>query len=164
MKLENLDMGKILKTKKNKTKNNKKSLFEKLFKISKLKKPNTVAVIYLRNNGIAEPMEVEVEKGFFNINNRTYHADRECIYTVTKERKPLAIIKEWDLTPIGTMKWDEKSIQEKCAELQDHTIRGIRNAELVRMGDKDKVKVNTKAAVGIIILIIVVVAVIYGYK
>ena len=162
MKLEKLDMGETIEKKKKKDK--KKTLFNKLFKKGKLKKPNSVAVIYLRNNGTAEPMEVDVKKGFFNIGDRTYHADRDCIYTVTKERKPLAIIKEWDLTPIGTKKWDEKPIQEKCAELQDHTIRGIRNAELVRMGDRDKVKLNAKSAIGILILIIIVIAVVLGYK
>jgi len=141
-----------------------KSLFEKWFKQSKLKKPDTVAVVYLRNNGQAEMMECQVKRGFFNIDGITYHSRRDCTYTESKERKPVAIIREGYLTPIGTSDWEEKTIQEKCAELQDHAIKGIKNAELVRMGDKDQKKLNAKTAIGIAIAIIIVVAIIYGYK
>lgn len=141
-----------------------KSLFERLFKKSQLKKPNKVAVIYLRNNGSAEPMEVESRKGFFSIENKTFHERRDCVYTLSKERLPLAIIKEWDIFPIGTKRWDDEPMREKFAELQDHTLRGIRHAELVKMGDTDKKQINMKQAILIIIAIVVVVAIYVGAK
>jgi len=141
-------------------KKKKKSFFERLFRKNKLKKPNKVAVVYLRNNGVAEFMEVEVKRGFFNISGRTYHENRDCIYRINKEGIPLAIIPEWNLIPIGTKNWDDKSMQEKFAELQDHAIRGIRHAELVRMGDKDYSKINVKGAIGIGIIIVIITAVI----
>ena len=120
-------------------------------------------MIYLRNNGIAEPMEVIAKKGFFTINNKTYHEKRDCIYTVTKDRIPLAIIKEWDIFPIGTKKWDDESMREKFSELEDHTLRGIRFAELVKMGDSDKPKLNMKQIILIVLGIILVLAIVIGY-
>lgn len=104
-----------------------------------LKKPNRVGVLYLRNNGVAEPMEVESHRGFFIIEGKTYHDNRDCIFTVItkdKDRVPLAVIPEWSLIPLGTKRWEDRSMLEKFAELQDHTIKGIRNSELVKMGDQ----------------------------
>jgi len=158
-------MGEVKDKTNKKVKKEKKgvSLFEKLFKKSLLKKPDKVAVIYLRNNGIAEPMEVTSKKGFFTINNRTYHEKRDCIYTVTKERIPLAIIKEWDIFPIGTKKWDDEPMREKFSELEDHALRGIRYAELVKMGDHDRPKLNYKTMILIALGIIIVLAIAIGY-
>ena len=138
-------------------------LFERLFKKWKLKKPGMVAVLFLRNNGMADFMEVESKKGFLNVEGHVYHERRDCTYTTTKDRYPLAIIPEWSLIPVGTKEWEDKTMITKFAELQDHTLRGIRHAELVKMGDKDKPKINSKAAIGIGIAIVVGLAILVGY-
>lgn len=145
-------------------KKDKKGLFGKLWKKKKLNKPNKVAVMYLRRNGNAEAIELETTKdGFFNVNGKTYHDDRDCIYTITKERLPLAIIPEWSVTPIGRREWEDKPMQEKFQTLQDHVMKGIRHAERVRMGEKEGGKINLKTAIVLGIILIVVVAVIVGY-
>ncbi len=148
---------------KNGKKNKKKTLWEKMFRRKKLTKPNHVAVIFLKNNRVAEPMEVETKNGFFNIKGRTYHENRDCIYTLDKERIPLAIIPEWSLIPIGTKDWEDKGMREKFAELQDHTLRGIRHAELVKMGEKDSSPTDMKKVIGIGILILIIGVVLYSY-
>ena len=143
-------------------KDKKKTLWQKIFNKNIVKKGKT-AVLYLRNNGIAEPMELESKRGFFNINGKTYHEDRDCIYTITKDRIPLAIIPEWSMIPYGTKKWHDKSLIEKFSELEDHTLRGIRHAEMVRMGEKEGMKLNNKTMVVIGIIVIVAVAFLMGY-
>jgi len=142
-----------------------KTLFEKLFKKKKLNNPNKVAVIYLRNNRTAEPIEVETKNGMFQINGKAYDERKECIWvTTTKERYPLAVIHEDQIIPEGTQEWNEKSIQEKFAEFQDHVIKAIRHAELVREGYKDKkLNLTTKQIIGYIIGAIIVTAIAVSY-
>ncbi len=162
--LESLTLDGSYVTPRNKKGGKKLTLFERIFKKNKLKKPNSVAVIFLRNNGVAQPMELETKNGFFNIEGKTYHENTDCIYTIKdKERTPLAIIPEWSLLPLGTKAWEDHSMQEKFAELQDHTLRGIRHAELVKMGDKGDVKLNAKSLIGLGILAIIVIAVGVNY-
>jgi len=141
----------------------KKTLWDKMFRKSRLKKPNTTAVIYLRKNGIAEPMEVELRKGFFNIYGKTYHEDRDCIYRLGKEKYPLAIIPEWNVVPIGKEEWDLKDMQEKFSTLQDHVMKGIRHAERVRMGEKEPMRMNGKALITIGIMVIIGIAFLMQY-
>ncbi len=143
----------------------KKGLWNKMFNKNKLKKSTKVAVIYLRDNKIAEPMEKEVDsKGFFNINGRVYHQDRDCIYLLGKDRHPFAIIPEFNVTPIGTKEWYSNSMQKKFAVLQDHVMKGIRHAERVRMGEKGEgMKLNPKTIIVFGIIAIVAVALIMNY-
>jgi hypothetical protein len=133
---------------------NKISLWSKIFNPNKLKKPNQVAVVYLRNNGMAELKVVESKKGFFSINDKTYHDRRDCTYITGKERIPLCVIFESDMLPIGKKEWDDREIREKLSELQDHVLRGIRHAELVRLGEKES-KINMKQIIvwGLILLV-----------
>jgi len=140
-----------------------KDRWSKAFNPRKLQKPNTVAVLYLRNNGVAEPMEVEVKNGFIKIQGKTYHERADCKFSMGKERTPLAIIPEWSLIPVGTKEWEDKEMKEKFAELQDHTLKGIRNAELVRMGESDGKKMDTKTMIllGIAAIVAVVIGINY---
>lgn len=134
----------------------KKKFWDLMFNKDKIQKQKKVAVVFLKNDRTAVPMEVEPKNGFFNINGKTYHENRDCIYTMTKDRIPLAIIPEWSMIPIGTKFWEDKDMLEKFAELQDHALKGIRHAELVKMGEKDgSRKVNMKVAFGILIMIII---------
>lgn len=144
---------------------NKNSLWSKVWKKNKLKKPKSVAVIYLREDGSAEPMEVQTRRGFFEINGRTYHERRDCTYTlVGKERFPFAIIPEWNLTPLGTKEWNDREPQDKCSKLQDHAMQGIRHAERVRLGEKmGGMQMNTKTIVVLGIVAIIVIAFITSY-
>lgn len=142
----------------------KKSIWEKMFSKNKLKKPRMVAVLFLRNNGKAEPLELEVKNGFFEIAGKSYHEDKDCMWRFTKEGLPLAIIEQDSLLPIGTRRYyqyypDETSLQfvkRKLMECQDHVLRGIRHAEFVRMGEKEKSGVSMKQiiVVGIILIVI----------
>jgi len=145
------------------TKKKKDSFWNKKFNKRKFEKPGRVAVIYLRSNGTADTMIVESKKGFFNIEGRTYHEDGDCIYSISKERIPLAIIPDWSLIPFGTKEWHDKSMLEKFANCQDHVIRGIRHAELVRMGDKEPMNIDLKKMIGIGIIMLVIGVVIANY-
>lgn len=142
-----------------------KTLFEKLFKKKKLDKPQMVAVVYLRNNRTAEPMEIESKNGMFMIGGKSYNVNQECIWvTSTKERYPLAVIREDSINPEASDEWNDRPIQQKFAEFQDHVIKAIRHAELVREGYKDqKMNLSTKQIIGYIIGGIILVAVVANY-
>ena len=122
-----------------------------------------MAVIFLRNNGVAERRYEITRNGFFEIDGKTYNQRRDCTYTITKDRIPLAIIPEYNLTPIGTKQWDEMAMQSKFNELQDHTLRGIRHAELVRARGGAGVNESTKKLIGYGILALIIIAVIWNY-
>ncbi len=145
-------------TNKEKKKESKKEWWNKIFKDkNKFKKTDKVAVLYLRENGNAEPMDIDVKNGFFNINEKTYHERSDCTYTVGKDRIPLAIIREKSMTPLGKSQWEDRGMQEKYFELQDHLLKGIRHAELVKMGGGEGVSPNLKkwiaGGLGLIILV-----------
>jgi len=117
-------------------KDNKKSekWWSKFINKKKFKNSNKVAIIFLRNNGNADLLQKKAKNGFFTINEKQYHENNDCTYTVTKDRIPLAIIREWDILPLGTKKWEDESMREKFAELEEHVLKGIRYAELVKSG------------------------------
>ena len=140
-----------------------KSLWGRAFNANKLKKPNKVAVLYLKNNGKAVPLELEVRDGFFHIEGKIYHENRDCMFAITRERIPLAIIQEWSLVPIGTKDWDDKDIKEKFTEVQDHALKAIRHAEAVRMGFNEKPAISPKAIILGLIALVIAGAVIYPY-
>lgn len=141
----------------------KDNWFTKVFNRKRLKKPNEVAVIYLRNNGTAEQVILKSDRGQFNFNEKTYHERRDCSYTITKDRIPLAIIPEWSMVPIGTKDWKDTSMQTKFNELQDHLLRGIRYAELVKMGESRGMSTDAKRLIGWGIGIFVAIMVITQY-
>jgi len=142
----------------------KSTIWDRMFRKNKLKKPNKIAVIYLRKNGVAEPMEVESKNGFFNINNRTYHEDKDCIYRLGKDKYPFAMIQEWNVTPIGRKEWEDKDMQEKFHTLEDHVMKGIRHAERVRMEGEGQMKLNPKTLVVLGIMAIIAIAFIVNYQ
>ena len=130
-------------------------LWDRSYPKNKMKKPNNVAVVFLRNNGIAELLVLESKRGFFTINNKTYHERRDCTWITGKNRMPLCVIFENDMLPIGKKEWDDRELREKLAELQDHVLRGIRHAELVKMGEKDSSNINMKQVIiwGLVLLV-----------
>ena len=152
-------------TKEKKETKTKKGVWDKAWKKRKLEKAKSVAVMYLRENGRASPMEVKVEKGFFNIEGRSFHERRDCTYIMeNKERTPLAVIFEWSVTPVGHKSWYDRSIQKTFAVLQDHVMRGIRHAERVRSGESDRDgRINTKTAILIGVAVIIGLALVLGY-
>lgn len=117
-------------------KTNKKSQgwWTKFINKKKFKNPNKVAIIFLRNNGNADLLQKKAKNGFFTIHEKQYHENNDCTYNVTKDRIPLAIIREWDIIPLGTKKWEDQTMREQFAQLEDHVLKGIRNAELVKSG------------------------------
>ncbi len=129
--------------------------WEKTFDKKKFKKSSKVAVIYLRNNGNVDLMETETRNGFFNVNGKPYHEDRDCVYRISKDKIPLLIIREWDIIPLGTKKWDDEPMREKFAELEQHVLKGIRVAELVKSGGGIEGKFTTKQIIlwGLVLLV-----------
>ncbi len=145
-------------------KKSKKGFWHKAWNKNKLKNPDAVAVLFLHEKRMAEPMILKPIKGFFNIKGKTYHERDDCTYTMKgKDRFPLAIIKEWAIIPLGTEDWDEKEVQEKVSLFQDHAIKGIRHAERVRLGERNEMKMNGKAMIGIGIMAIIGVALLISY-
>lgn len=140
----------------------KQTWFQNLFRKERFKKPNKVAIIFLRKNGTAEPMEKETRNGCFEIGGQTYHERRDCTYFFGKHRIPLAVIPEGGFIPFGTLKWYERTMLEKFHEAQDHLLRGIRHAELVRVGGMG-VNPNVKKMIGLGLLILVVLVVLFNY-
>ena len=146
--------------KEDKKKKKNKTWWGKTLNKDKLKKMNKVGVIYLRNNGNADLMELETRNGNFSIDGNQYNEDKDCVYTITKDRLPLIIIREWDLIPIGTKKWSDDNMREKFSNLSQHVIKGIKNAELVKAGGGSDSKLTPKqlilwglaALVGVIII------------
>lgn len=138
--------------------------WDKYFNPRRMRKSNRVAAVFLRNNGNADLLEVQSRNGFFNIEGKSYHEDKDCIYTITKDRIPLLIIREWDLLPLGTKRSEEDSMREKFAELENHVLKGIRHAELVKSGGTfDDKKISMKQAIvwGIIGIVLVAIALNY---
>ncbi len=167
MKLEDLKIKDEVKEKLEDKKEEKKKpgIWDKVFNKSKLKKPNKIAVLYLKENGTAQKLETQADAmGFFNINGKVYHEERDCVYRLGKEKYPLAIIPEWNVTPLGRKSWEDKPMQEKFAVLQDHVMKGIRHAERVRMGERaEGFQLNAKGMVAVGIILIVIVAVVMNY-
>ena len=150
--------------KKEKKKKDKDKWWIKTFNKDKLKKPNKVGVIFLRNNGNVDLLQVETKNGLFSVNGKGYHEDRHCIYTLTKDRVPIMIIREWDLIPLGTKKWEDEDMREKFAELEQHVLKGIRNAELVKMGGGESdSKFTTKQVILWVIVAVVAGAILINY-
>ena len=145
-----------------KKKGDGKSWHQNLFKKEKFKKPSKVAIIFLRKNGTAEPIEKETKNGFFEIGGETYHERRDCTYFIGKDRIPLAVIPEGGFIPLGTSKWYEKDMLSKFHEAQDHLLRGIRHAELVRVGGMG-VSPNVKKMIGLGLLVLVALVVLFNY-
>ena len=123
--------------KKVKKEKKKKGLWEKAFNTKRIERRGKVAVLLLKDTNRAEPLEIKSRRGFFVVNDKLYHEDRDCVYTMGKDRTPLVIIPEWSLMPIGNKNWEDKPMLEKFSILEDHVLKGIRRAELVRQGDKD---------------------------
>jgi hypothetical protein len=148
-----------------KMKEEKRNIWQKIFKRDKLKKPNMVSAIYLRQNGNAEPMYLSIdEKGMFNVNNKQYHALSDCRFNLIngKDRIPFVMIREEGLIPEPNNEYYAKDIEERCAQHQDLAIKAIRHAEIVRMAGDEK-KMNTKLVIGLVILGIVGLALLKNY-
>ena len=74
------------------------------------------------------------------------------------------IIREWDLIPLGTKKWEDEDMREKFAELEQHVLKGIRNAELVKMGGGESdSKFTTKQLILWVIVAVVAGAILINY-
>jgi|AntAceMinimDraft_18_1070375.scaffolds.fasta_scaffold96450_3 hypothetical protein len=134
---EKLELKEKKKKEKLDKKKEKKGIWERMFNSKRIERKGKVAVLLLKNTNRAEPIEVKSKSGFFVINNKLYHEDRDCVYSMGKERTPLAIIPEWSMLPLGNKNWQDKEMIEKFSALEDHVLKGIRRAELVRQGDKD---------------------------
>lgn len=150
MELENkLESPKIEEKKKPKVK-----IWEKWFKKKNLEKPQMVAVVYLRKNNTAETLEVDTKKGFFEIDGHVYHTERDCMYSIGKERLPFAVIKEEGLIPEPNKDFYENlkklnGFERMCETFQHHVIKAIRYAELVKMsGEENKMKLDPKIVIG----------------
>jgi len=136
-----------------------------IFRKKNLKRPESMAILYLRKNGVAEPMYLTPKNEMFNIGGKVYHQRKDCKYLITKDKIPLAIIPEEGFIPTGNEEYyKDLDMQKRCSEHQDFAIKAIRHAELVRMGydDKKTGKFNPKVAIAIVIIAIIVYALFKG--
>ena len=146
-----------------------KGLFDKLFNKNKLKKGNKVAVVLLRDNSLADFKEVEAINQQFSVEGKSYHVERDCVYTTQKDRIPLMIIREWDLIPLGTKRWydtegKDERMREKFANLERHVLRGIKNFELWKVQDgKRGQNIDAKKLILYIVIAFVIGAVVINY-
>lgn len=142
----------------------KQKWFNKFFNNERLKKSNKVAVVFLRNNRLADFKEVEARNGYFSIEGKNYHVDNDCIYSTQKDRIPMAIIREWDLMPLGTKQYEDDEMRNRFAKLESHVLNGIKNAELARTGGSGfGNNLTNKQIILYAIIGIVAVALIVGY-
>jgi hypothetical protein len=134
-------------------------------KEKKMRKPDVVAILFLRNNGMAEIIYREPREGMFEINGKSYHERMDCRYFLTmgKDRYPLAVIPEWSLIPLGTEEFRKMPEERKFAELQDHVIKGIRNAEIVRQEGDQRKPLNAKTIVVLVIIGVIGLALLRSY-
>ncbi len=135
-----------------------KGVWDKVFNVKKLKKPDTVAVVLLRDNGNAEPLEAKAIRGMFNINGKVYHEREDCKYTLNYkgERTPFIVVHENMLHPEPNKEYYERGFQKRMADLQDMVTRAIKNAEIVKVEGDSNSKINPKlliaGAIGLIIM------------
>lgn len=152
------------KTEKELKKQNEK--FKKIFKLDKLKKkPQKAMVLYLNEqSGVAEPIIIDAPNGIFEYRGKTHHAREDCRYTIhiDKDRIPCMIQRSQDLKPVGHAEWEHLTEEEKWAEFQHMTVKGIHNAEIVRVEGGGS-KLDTKTIIIIIIVGIVALAFLKNY-
>jgi hypothetical protein len=141
------------------------SFWKKIF--HKKQKPNLLPIIYLRKNGVAEPLYVKVENNIFKIGDKVYHDREDCRSKLLmgKESLPFAVIPEDNIVPVGTDQYYAKldeNIQKVVQEHQEMAIKAIRHAEIVRMGEDGK-KPDFKLIIIIAIIAIVGLALLKDY-
>jgi len=111
-----------------------------------------VAVLYLRESGIAELKYVKPENGMFIVGGRYYHINDSCIYNVGKKRIPLAVIPEWSFVPLSKKEY-ETVLGSKYQDAQLLIIKSLENAEIVKIHQdgNPKGKADSKIVIWIII-------------
>jgi len=142
---------------------NKRSIFDLSKREYKIKENNKkinkgeVAILFLRESGIAELKYVRPENDMFIINGNYYHTKGTCIYNIGKKRIPLAVIPEWSFVPLSRKNYEEK-LGSKYQEAQRLIIKSMENAEIVKINQEDpnkKKKADTKTIVILVIIAIV---------
>jgi hypothetical protein len=143
----------------------RESFWKKVF--SKKQTAKLLPIIYLRKNGIAEPLYVKIENGQFKIGDKVYHEREDCRYKLLmgKESLPFAVVPEDNIIPVGTSDYYAKldeNIQKVVQEHQEMAIKAIRHAEIVRMGEDGK-KPDFKLIIIIAIIAIIALALLKDY-
>lgn len=115
-----------------------------------------VAVLYLRESGIAELKYVKPNNGMFIVDGRYYHIVESCSYSIGKKRIPLAIIPEWSFIPVSKKEY-EIILGAKYQDAQMLIIKSLENAEIVKIqqeGDHKK-PADSKLIIGILIAAVI---------
>lgn len=115
-----------------------------------------VAVLYLRESGIADLKYVRPQNGMFIVDGRYYHTTGSCIFNLGKKRIPLAVIPEWSFVPLSRKEY-EKVMGSKYQEAQLLIIKSLENAEIVKINQDGMPKSKGDAKVIVWILIAAVV-------
>ncbi len=139
----------------------KKATNEKLFKLpfgmsSKLKnlsKQNKALVFYLRESGDIKPIIATITpNGFIFIGNKPY--EMSLLFRFLWQGKfPAVIIKEWDVTPIGTKDYDETYKDGRSSSAYAKIIQLVESGEL-----KGGMQMSSKK-----IFLVFIAAIIIGY-
>jgi len=111
-----------------------------------------VAVLYMRESGIADLKYVKPENGMFIVEGRYYHIRDSCMYSIGKKRIPLAVIPEWSFVPLSKKGYKEHLGSEN-QEAQMLIIKSLENAEVVKIQQDGNPKGKTDGKLIIWILI-----------
>ena len=116
----------------NKTKKREKKQFglpskvKREFKKISLKKK--ILVIFLSNNRGMIPMVREIKDGVINIDDKPYDASMDYMF-LWKGKVPAIVIKEWDLSPVGTKDYYDAVKENRLADPVSVAIRMIENSQ-----------------------------------
>lgn len=124
---------KKLKKETNKFEDSRKLLDLEKFRNKKLEKQGNILCFYLRKNGIADPRYVRMDEvGQIKVGGYTYH-ERDATYRMGKKNDPVLLLMEGALVPL-TKETLKEHLGFETAEAQKLVIKGIEQAEVVKMG------------------------------
>ncbi len=96
--------------------------------LKKLALKNKVLVIMLRRNRNMQPMITDIRNGFIFIDGTPYNCSMDFVF-LWKGKYPAIVVKEWDLSPVGTQDYYEALAEGRTAEPIATVIRMLENKE-----------------------------------
>ena len=118
--------------------------------LKKLALKNKIMVIYLTTNRSMIPIVAEIKDGFIAIDGKPHECTTDFIF-LWKGKYPAIVIKEWDITPVGTSDYYKAVEEKRTPDPIAVGIRMIENKENIM-----KNKVSPKALIWIVIGVAIV--------
>ena len=108
-------------------------------------KRDKIPVIYLRRDKVITTVMGERKSGNIIVNG-VHHDGSEGFTWLWRGRKPVMVIPEWDIKPIGTLQHEEAIEGGRTTDYQKVAIRAIK---MEQQGDSKKVNFKTFIFIGI---------------